>query len=117
MHLRLEFLHHVDVVRDTFVFFVKSHHLTLDGDGVNFMDTAANFAEVCEEIRGRHLGVKVCGFLKLFEPYIIHGVLYEGGTAFAGGVVEGAVISLGSVFRYDVLYCRLVCVCRNGFFG
>ena len=44
--LRLGFLHHVDVVGDAIGIFVKIHHLTLDGDSVDYVETAAIVTDV-----------------------------------------------------------------------
>ena len=59
----------------------------MDGDDVNFMETAKIVAEVCEERQGRHLGVKGCGVLKFLELDLIHVGLHEGNAAFVGGIV------------------------------
>ena len=103
LQLRLGFIHHVDVEGDAFGFFVKIHHLTLDGDGINFVETAPIIMGVSEERCGRHLGVKSRGVLELFIPYLIDGSFDEGDIEFVSGVVEGAVILLGGMFRDSVL--------------
>ena len=57
MRLHLGFLQHVYLVGDDFGFFVEVHHLTLDGDGVDFVKTSEKFAEVVEKFRGQPFGV------------------------------------------------------------
>ena len=87
LFLRLGFLHNVDVVRYAFGFLVKIHHLTLDDDGVVFVETAVIFVEVREERRGGHLGIEGYGVLKLLIPYLIGGGLDEVNAAFVGAVL------------------------------
>ena len=115
LRLRLGFLRHGDVVGDAFGFFVKSRHLTLDSDSVNFIETAAIFTEVGEECRSQHFGVEGRGVLHILVPPFFNGIIDECNAAYVGIAVEGAVVPLGSVFPNGVLGGFLGGVRCNGF--
>ena len=59
----------------------------MDGDSVDFVETAIIFAEVREKLRGHHLGIEGRGVLKLLIPDLVNDSLDKGNAAFVGCII------------------------------